>query len=298
MPIFVGREGSESPARLPGARPGQPPLLLSIHPWCGSVEFLAPRLEHFASWVRSVPVDLRGRISSVRRVVVSDSNRILRWEACVNTRDLGGLPTRQGPSTRRGAVVRSDNPAYLTQAGWATVVALRTIGTADDEPAEIPNEVEFVRVDLEDSTDIEFRRRWVDNGLWGTPLHFTDALARWPERAAAAMRAVARARPGGVLVACGRGCDRTGFVTMLLLHLVGVPVDEIAADYALSVEQLRGRDPDWEPKLYDTLTVHGTTIASSIDSTLSGGDVAAALRGGGLGEEDLGLLQLRLVDGC
>ena len=112
------------------------------------------------------------------------------------------------------------------------------------------------------------------------------------------MRAVARARPGGVLVACGRGCDRTGFVTMLLLHLVRVPVDEIAADYALSVEQLRGRDPDWEPKLYDALTVHGTTIASSIDSTLSGGDVAAALRGGGLGEEDLGLLQLRLVDGC
>ena len=59
--------------------------------------------------------------------------------------------------------MRSDNPAYLTQAGWAalwrhgvrTVVALRTIGTADDEPAEIPNEVEFVRVDLEDSTDIE-----------------------------------------------------------------------------------------------------------------------------------------------
>lgn len=40
--------------------------------------------------------------------------RRLQWDGCVNVRDLGGYPSRDGGRTRFGSVVRSDNPARLT----------------------------------------------------------------------------------------------------------------------------------------------------------------------------------------
>jgi hypothetical protein len=64
------------------------------------------------------------------------------------------------------------------------------------------------------------------------------------ERCAAAVAAVADARPGGVLVHCTIGRDRTGLVSLLLLALVGVAPADIADDYELSnprLEPLRDR---------------------------------------------------------
>lgn len=107
------------------------------------------------------------------------------------------------------------------------MIGLRTVGAVDEEPTEdqVPESVNVVRVVIEDVTDVEFYEERVRNGLWGTPLYFAEALRRWPERAAAAVRAVARAAPGGVVISCGRGCDRTGFLALLLLHLCGVSAD-------------------------------------------------------------------------
>lgn len=163
--------------------------------------------------------------------------RVLRWDGCVNVRDLGGYRTEDGRRTRFGAVVRSDNPAYLTRQGWTdlcgygirTVVGLRTVGADDDEPADdqLPGGLTFTRVAIEDVTDLEFVEQRVTNGLWGTPLYFADALDRWPVMAVAAVRAVASAGPGGVVISCGRGCDRTGLLALLLLHLVGVAAEDI-----------------------------------------------------------------------
>ena len=61
-------------------------------------------------------------------------NRVLVWDGCNNVRDLGGLRTCAGVTTRWKAVVRSDSPARLTAAGWAalygygirTIITLRT----------------------------------------------------------------------------------------------------------------------------------------------------------------------------
>ena len=57
-------------------------------------------------------------------------------------------------------------------------------------------------------------------------------------RFAAIAQAIADAPPGGVLVHCEVGKDRTGLMTMLLLDLVGTPGDIIAADYALTATGL------------------------------------------------------------
>lgn len=43
------------------------------------------------------------------------NERYLDWEGCYNIRDLGGLPTADGATTRRSAVIRSDIPGRLTE---------------------------------------------------------------------------------------------------------------------------------------------------------------------------------------
>jgi protein tyrosine/serine phosphatase len=238
--------------------------------------------------------------------VTAVDSRHLDWDGCLNARDLGGLRTVDGRVTRRGAVVRSDNPAYLTADGWTalhaygvrTIVALRTLGADDEEPdARLrPPDVALVHVAVEELGDAEFAREWAESGLWCTPLYYRDALHRWPDRCAAAVAAVANAQPGGVVVSCGRGCDRTGLVTMLLLALVGVAADDIAADWALSVERLRPRDPDYEQTLTDLLAREHATLGSVFRDTLAAMDVETYLRDAGLTATELHALRARLLE--
>lgn len=230
---------------------------------------------------------------------------MLRWEGCVNVRDLGGYPAQHGRRTRFGSVVRSDNPARLSPRGWQelhaygvrTVIGLRTVGAVDDEPADgqVPDDVKFVRVLIEDVTDREFLDQRVRNGLWGTPLYFADALRRWPERAAVAVGAVAGAGPGGVVISCGRGCDRTGFLALLLLHLCGVSPADIASDYALSMEQMIERDPGYADELATLLERHETSIERAIAAVVAE-PILETLTKGGLKAEDLEGLQARLLE--
>jgi hypothetical protein len=50
-----------------------------------------------------------------------EGTRLLAWEGCLNARDLGGYQTGDGRETRWGAVVGSDSPAALTEAGRAAL---------------------------------------------------------------------------------------------------------------------------------------------------------------------------------
>ena len=70
-------------------------------------------------------------------------------------------------------------------------------------------------------------------------------LEHFGQNVAAAIRAVADAPEGGVVIHCAGGKDRTGLLTALLLHVAGVGIEEIAADYALSEERLRPRHEQW-----------------------------------------------------
>ncbi|HEY7176954.1 MAG TPA: tyrosine-protein phosphatase, partial [Micromonosporaceae bacterium] len=186
-------------------------------------------------------------------------DRDLDWDGCYNVRDLGGLRTVDGRVTRSGALVRSDAPSALTASGWA---AMRTHGIATvidlvedherrPDAAPRPPELIEVRVPLDGTDDEDFWAPLRANGHWGTVLYYRPYLERFPHRIAAAARAFADAPPGGVLVHCGRGRDRTGLVSMILLSLVGVRAADIADDYARSdgervvrLQQLLGLPPD------------------------------------------------------
>jgi protein tyrosine/serine phosphatase len=172
--------------------------------------------------------------------------RVLVWDGCTNVRDLGGLSTVDGRKTLWRAIVRSDTPSRLTEAGWSalyaygirTIITLRTHGMTENELDFKPpySDIAIVQAAIEDITDTEFLQQWAATNLWGTPLYYKDALQRWPERHAAVISAVARAQPGGVLFHCIRGHDRTGIIALLLLTLAGVTLDDIIADYELSLD--------------------------------------------------------------
>ena len=71
------------------------------------------------------------------------------------------------------------------------------------------------------------------------------ALVVWIAVGPSAPATRAQAPEGAVVVHCHGGKDRTGIVVALLLRLAGVPIDEIAADYAISGERLRPRHEQW-----------------------------------------------------
>lgn len=224
----------------------------------------------------------------------------------VNVRDLGGLATGAGRSTRWGAVVCSDHPSKLTAAGWQALVdhgirTIVTLTTAGVDPPDVdyglgpPADLAVVRIDIEDGIDPDFGAAMMETGLWATPFAFADALERWPERCVAVVQAVATAEPGGVLVHCSRGCDRTGLAALLMLDLVGVGSADIAADYAISAERLETIDPDHAAWLDAALAERDTTIDAVIAETLAAVDVEAALRGAGLTDADLTALRQRLI---
>jgi protein-tyrosine phosphatase len=225
------------------------------------------------------------------------SNRVLLWDGCNNVRDLGGLNTSAGYKTRWGAVVRSDHPAKLTTNGWSqlyahgirTIISLRTHGLVETDYLDTTSrlaDITNIAIAIEDFTDSEFIKQWVDTGLWSTPLYYSDALKRWPERHIAVIRAIAQAQPGGVLFHCKRGHDRTGIIALLLLTLAGVSPEDIIADYKLSVDPVRE----------ELLAGIHTTTRETILATLASLDIDSYLLASGLSQADLNAIRTRFLD--
>ncbi len=234
--------------------------------------------------------------------------RHLDWEGCFNVRDLGGLRKIDGRETRRGRLVRANRLDRLTAAGWAavsahgvrTVIDLRNDDELGVDVAPRPSSVRTIHLPLDGSEDREFWDIWGSGPQFGTPLYYRPHLDRFPDRSAAVISVIARAEPGAVAFHCGGGRDRAGQVAMLLLALVGVVPEEIAADYALSAERLRpdyaalGKE-DQGPLLERFLAERGTTATEVIITTLNDLDVEARLLDAGLTSQDVVALRRRLL---
>jgi protein tyrosine/serine phosphatase len=173
--------------------------------------------------------------------------RSLAWDGCLNVRDLGGHRTAGGGETRFGAVVRADAVAGLSDAGWEALVAhgIRTVvdlrlhdERAADPPRQIP--VDVVHVPLIDGGLPEYDpviAAAIDAAAdprAAVRAFYLELLEHFHANFARVVRAVATAPPGGVVVHCKAGKDRTGLVVALLLRLAGVGLEEIGADYAVS----------------------------------------------------------------
>jgi protein-tyrosine phosphatase len=236
------------------------------------------------------------------------AGRHLDWDGCFNARDLGDLPTADGRVTRRGAVVRADCLDGLSTTGWSalwdhgvrTVIDLRNDDELTAPAAERPDGLSRIHLPLDAIDDSGFWEDWMHGPQFATPLYYSAHLERFPARSARVLAAIAHAQPGGVLVHCFGGRDRTGQIAMLVLALAAVAPDEIAADYALSSERLERRyealgEPDQGPELERFLAERGTDARQLIRTTLASLDIESTLRRGGLTTSDLGALRGRLV---
>ena len=246
--------------------------------------------------------------------------RELVWDGCLNVRDLGGHATADGGETRYGAVVRADSVRRLTDAGWRAAVdyGIRTIvdlrGDHEleaDPPAELPVNVVHVPFMEENAAafaEVEEVARAAGEAAEDVAGRTRDVylvfLEHFKRNVAAAIRAVARAPEGGVVVHCVGGKDRTGLLTAFLLHLAGVEAEEIAADYALSEERLRPRHDVWIAEAEteaerERLRRVLQSPAASMVGVLAAleeryGSVEGYLRSAGVTDEELELARARL----
>jgi protein-tyrosine phosphatase len=165
----------------------------------------------------------------------SPRERHVRLAGTRNLRDVGGYPVSGGRQTRWGVLFRADALDQLPTESQEALLALELRQAIDlrwpieaearpsvfrDMPA-----VSYLNVPLRDT---------------GTSLFdgFPGAYREMLDERGAQVAAVARALlgPDGLpaVVGCAAGVDRTGVVIAVVLAAIGVPVDVVAADYALS----------------------------------------------------------------
>jgi protein-tyrosine phosphatase len=165
--------------------------------------------------------------------------RVLRWDGCVNVRDLGGLPLEGGGATAYGVVVRADSLPGLTDAGRQALVDYRVSLVVDlrgeHEEDDIPDGVPVSRVRL------PMNPRGLE-AAWNWPSMreaYLELADHYRGRFAQALTTLGNAEPPAA-IHCAGGRDRTGIACGMALWLAGVEPDAIAADHALS-------DENWEP---------------------------------------------------
>lgn len=240
----------------------------------------------------------------------------LIWDGCVNVRDLGGLPVARGGRIREGSLIRSDSVGFLSDEGWRalqahgvrTIIDLRWPEERLREPPP-PSGVDVVQAPiLGDSrawdAELGTRVASIEDPIARRTAAYLEALHTWSPRFAATVSAFARAKPGGVLVHCFAGKDRTGLVVAVLLSVAGVDVDTIADDYArteLALPELCRRwveeaGDDTDRAWRDQQSIRSTVSAAMAAVLEQLGDVEAYLCRAGLDDNLLSIVRNRLVE--
>ena len=183
-------------------------------------------------------------------------------EGAVNVRDVGGLPTVDGRSTRPGVLLRADNLQGLTPAdvarltgelGVRTVLDLRTGREVEQEgpgplrsTAVVHHHVSLIPEPPGEPAEQEIDRavphRADRAGASPTDMtgYYVGYLQDRPDGIAHALQLLADPATGPAVVHCAAGKDRTGVVVALALSLAGVHRDAVVADYARSAERIDG----------------------------------------------------------
>ncbi|MGW1091134.1 tyrosine-protein phosphatase [Streptomyces sp. NPDC002596] len=185
----------------------------------------------------------------------------------VNFRDPAVLADPASRLVRHGVLFRSAQPfpaadeetvALLAAHGIRTVVDLRGVSEIRDgdwTAAEAAG-IEVVQARMEPANEAlaqAMRTMATGADLGAFYLLMAESVPEWVAAAVAAA-----ARPGGVLLHCAAGKDRTGLLIALLLDLLGVPTEEITTDYASTAEAL--------PQIFAGLAERNRAVLNDIES--------------------------------
>jgi hypothetical protein len=230
-------------------------------------------------------------------------DRILRWEGCINVRDLGGLPLVGGGETAYRVVVRADwlpglseeGRAALLDYGVSLVVDLRPDREHEDDGRN-PLPVRVVRQGM-DPRPLPAAWDWpsMREAYLALADHYRGELAQ-------ALTALGNAEPPAA-IHCAGGRDRTGIACGMALWLAGVEPDAIAADHALSDESWAPHNEEWLAEAPDEsererrqriLQPAGRTLAEVLEEIERHEGVRQRLLGAGADEAALDRLTARL----
>ena len=247
-----------------------------------------------------------------------------------NLRDVGGQRTVEGRTVRSGQLYRSgqldhadEHTAMLEDLGLAVVYDLRTLGEATHLPDRLPPGVDVVHLDVlagaESSLAAHLEDLFTDPIAADAVLRSGDINAHYLSTyrglvtlasAQDAYRSLYRdlaARSDVALFHCTAGKDRTGWAAAALLTLLGVPYDDVLADYLLSsrpvVESFRpiidqfaaaGGDPEL---LEPVFMVDRSYLDAAIDEVqLTFGSIEGYFGDGlGLDRDEIGALRERYL---
>jgi protein-tyrosine phosphatase len=180
----------------------------------------------------------------------TEPRRVVALAGTYNLRDVGGYPTEDGRRTRWRTLFRSDSlhrlavteQATLIGMGLRTVIDLRYDRELADAPSVFADSrrLRYLNLPLvpgpsEPRQEVEFPS-------------LEDVYKRIVDTRSAELTNIVRAlaAPGALpaLLHCTAGKDRTGVVVALLLRLVEVDAETIAADYAATEACLAGEFMD------------------------------------------------------
>jgi protein-tyrosine phosphatase len=168
-------------------------------------------------------------------------------QGAYNVRDLGGLRTSDGRQTRHGLVYRGDSLDHLTDSdaellfsklGIGAVIDLRT----KEETAAAPDrrQVPGYRYSILAEGRLG-REPFPSDDPEELAKVYLSNLDHGRAAVAAAIETVARYLSADVssIFHCAAGRDRTGIISAILLGLVNVADEQIAADYVASNRHAR-----------------------------------------------------------
>jgi protein-tyrosine phosphatase len=171
----------------------------------------------------------------------------------VNFRDLGGLPLASGDEFPGGRLYRSGTFELLAPAqaaelvsslGVVSVIDLRALSERERSQQLFSGRVEVLQIPFVTDIDPEWEHP-IDQSPPAVAGRYLDMLERQGRRALRPIIIAITPDRLPMVIHCSAGKDRTGIVMAILLALVGVPDEAIAADYALSGPylQLLASDP-------------------------------------------------------
>ncbi|MER7731330.1 tyrosine-protein phosphatase [Streptomyces erythrochromogenes] len=180
-------------------------------------------------------------------------DRHVPFEKLHNFRDLGGYRGADGAAVRWRTLYRADSLGKLRGADWDRFVELG-IGTVIDlrypwemaAKGRVPEAERFHYVNL----SIEHRpydQAEIDPAIdpWR---YLADRFAEVTEDGAEEIRQVLETiaeAPGPAVFHCTSGKDRTGLIAAFVLTLLGVPEEEVLADFALTELATERLAADW-----------------------------------------------------
>lgn len=177
-----------------------------------------------------------------------DDDRIVPMEGGHNFRDIGGYPAAHGRHIARGLVFRSGTMSELSERdhaileglGLKVICDLRSTSERDRRPSRLPQAAQYEiwsrdhQMSAGDLTAAMRRPDATPDTVRGIMIKAYRTLAY--EQAPSYRELFLRIARGSLPLVfhCAAGKDRTGIAAALLLELLGVPREQIFADYVMT----------------------------------------------------------------